>query len=170
MKNSLIPVFIFAACFLIGCTKGGKLKTLDGVTYSVSASLDGSKVAPVTINDTTKATIAGIYDEQANNFTFTLSYRKDTSVVKLDTLTSVQFYKAAPAIGSLPLKVLPVVINISASTKTNLSGSFTRGLSGGNEIPAEEKANLINGSWYIVLISKKFPSGIAGGQIILNKN
>ncbi len=170
MKKILIPAFILAVYALSGCTKGGELQTVDAASYRVGGLLEGSKVAPVTNNDTTKASLSGWYDEQMNDFTFTISYKKDTSIIKLDTLTGIQFYTAAPSIGSVPIRVLAAVTTISAASKTNISGSFTRGLAGGYDIPAEEKVNFINNKWYVVLVSKKFPFGVAGGQLVLTKN
>lgn len=161
---------IIAVVALAACTKGGRLETLTGKTYTVISSLDGSKVSPATSNDTTKASLSGWYDEQTNGFTFKLTYSKDTAVIKLDTLTAVLFFRNTPTGSSTPARTLPVTVVVNAASKTNISGSFNRGLSGNTGIDAADIPALVNNQWYVVLTSRKFPAGIAGGQLMLSEN
>jgi hypothetical protein len=170
MKKYFIPLSIMVIAVLAACTKGGEFETLTAASYAVSSSLDGSKLTPATANDTTKGSLAGWYDEQANGLTFTLTYEKDTSVIKLDTLTAMQFFRNVPTAGSTPAITIPVSAVINAASKTNISGSFNRGLSGYTGIAADDVQSFLNNQWYVVLTSRKFPAGVAGGQVMLSKN
>lgn len=170
MKKYFIAISIIAAAIQTACTKGGTNETLTGASYTVTSVLDGTKPVPATSKDTTKASLTGWYDEQANGFTFTVTYKKDTSVIKLDTLTTLQFFRNAPAAGSSPVRTLPVSAVINAASKTNISGSFNAGLAGYTGIAPEDVPSFVNNQWFIVLTSRKFPAGVAGGQILLSKN
>ncbi|AXY74138.1 hypothetical protein D3H65_09200 [Paraflavitalea soli] len=170
MRKYFISLSILAVAALAACTKGGKLEPLTGATYAVTSLLDGSKLNPATANDTTKASLTGWYDEQTNGFTFTLAYRKDTTVIKLDTLTGVVFFRNTPVAGAIPAKTVPVTVIVNAVSKANISGSFNRGLSGYQGIDTADIQSFINNQWYIVLTSRRFPEGVAGGQVMLSKN
>lgn len=159
-----MTIVVFTAC-----TKGGDYQTLNGAGYTASAVMDGAKLVPATVNDTTKADLAGWYDEEVNGFTFTLTYKKDTSLIKLDTLTAIQFYKNEPTAGNTPVRSLSVSAVINATGKTNITGSFNRGLSGATGIASEDVPAFLDSQWYVVLTSRKFPAGVAGGQVRLFK-
>ncbi len=171
MKKNFLAVCLFAAFILVSCTKGGTLDSLSGNTYTLSSTLGGPKVIPATIKDTSSGSFSGWYDEATNNLSFTLNYVKDTSTVKLDTLTSIQFYQQTPtATGGTVTRSFPLSVAISAPGKANLFGAFTRGFSGYTQLSADEKTSLISSGWYVLLVSSKFPKGIIGGQINATPN
>ncbi|HYO20892.1 MAG TPA: CHRD domain-containing protein [Flavisolibacter sp.] len=168
MKYIFLLSCLVASCVFTACTKGGTLEGVSGGSYAVAASLDGSKLAPATTNDTTKATMTGWYDEEANNLVFTLSYKKDTTVFKKDTLVNIYLFKEKPVTLAAFARKFSFTVNIDATTKpnpTNISGSFNYGLSGNTQLTAEEETSFLAGNWYAVLVSKKFPNGVAAGQI-----
>lgn len=171
MKNTFFALCLFAAYAIVSCTKGGTPVSLSGNTYTVSSSLNGAKVNPATTKDTTSGILTGWYDEETKNLTFTLSYVKDTSTVKADTLNSIQLYKQTPTTaGTVPARSFQITVAIAAAGKTNLSGTLIRGVSGNTQFSSEEETSFISSGWYVLVVSSKFPKGIIGGQINVIKN
>ncbi|WP_207531764.1 hypothetical protein [Desertivirga arenae] len=173
MKRIILSIFLLSACLLLACTKGGDLEGLSQNTYKVTSALDGASLSPAPANDTTKGSFSGWYDEQSNSLAFTVRYNKDTRFVKTDTLVGLNFYKDRSAIGTAATaRTFPfsIIVDATKNPAANVTGSLSFGLSGSNAFIANEKADFINGKWYVVLISKRFPLGIAGGQLLPVKN
>jgi hypothetical protein len=172
MKNRYI-VIIAVAVYMISCTKGGTYEGVSGNAYQVTAAMDGTAVVPATVNDTTKGTFTGWYDEQANELAFTINYKKDTTVFKKDTLVNIYLYKEKPvAAGTVAARSFAFTVNIDATTKpspTNVSSALNFGVAGSRQLTAAEKTALLAGQWYALLVSKKFPNGVMGGLLQVKK-
>lgn len=170
MKNIFFTAAMVVLFIIAGCTKGGVPEGVSGNTYAVSAALDGQKVVPSTINDTTKGSLVGWFDDEANGLSFTLTFKKDTTVFKKDTIVAISLYKDRPAAsGVAATRNFPFLLNIDASSKANISASLTFGLAGNNQFTAEEKSAFLAGKWYLQVISKRFPNGVIGGQLNIVK-
>ena len=158
--------------FVVGCTKGGDQEIVNGSVYTVTSQLNGKRVFPALATDSSSGTISGIYDESMNSLSFSLSYRKDSSVIKLDTLRMIRLFKsAAVAIdtGSASRR-FSLSTNISAASRTNLTGTFNFGLMGNNGFSASEQTEFLTGNYYLILYSSRFPNGLIGGQMAVTKN
>jgi hypothetical protein len=171
--KKIYSVIIVAAAFMISCTKGGSYEGVSGNAYQVMAAMDGTAVVPATVNDTTKGTFTGWYDEEANDLAFTINYKKDTTVFKKDTLVTIYLYKEKPAAaGAVAARSFAFTVNIDATTKptpTNISAALNFGVGGSKQLTAAEKSSFLAGQWYAVLVSKKFPNGVMGGQLQVTK-
>ena len=173
MKTFFLSIFLLSAFLITGCTEGGELEGLTGNAFTVNSTLEAFEISPNPPSDATKGTITGLYDEQANILTFTLTYTKDVSVTKKDQIVGVHFYKVKTEVGTAaPDRSFPVTINIDGTDPkpVNVTGSLNLGLSGSKGFSSLEKTSFVAGDWYVVLLTEKFPKGIAAGKITVIRN
>src|SRR5687767_4322294 len=155
-----ITSFIYIACFLAACTKGGKPTGINGTVYSVSASASSKQLVPA-IDTTSTATFTGLYDADANILTYTVAWSDLWRDTKKDTITSISFYGPATATENGPL------VRTLSFVNTNRSGSINLGLAGNTGITTDEKNAFMAGNWYFTISTKRYGAGIVRGQLTL---
>jgi hypothetical protein len=155
-------IIIYIVCFFAACTKGGEPEGVTGLVYSVNANASSKQLVPA-IDTTSTATLAGLYDANANTLTYTIAWTDLWRDTKKDTITSISFYGPATATenGAL-VRTLPFV-------NTNRSGSINLGLAGNTGITTEEKNAFMTGSWYFTINTKRYGAGIVRGQLLLTE-
>ena len=157
-----ITSFIYIVCLAAACTKGGEPKGINGSVYSVNANAGSKQLVPA-IDTTSTATLAGVYDADANTLTYTIAWTDLWRDTKKDTITSVSFYGPATATENGPLvRTLPFI-------NTNRNGSINLGLAGNTGITTDEKNDFITGSWYFTINTKRYSAGIVRGQLTLTE-
>ncbi|MES2276108.1 MAG: CHRD domain-containing protein [Bacteroidota bacterium] len=164
MKNLLIAFIIICATgSLGGCTKGGDQLSLTGAVYTVSSAADGAQLVPANAVTST-GSLTGIFDEQANVFTFTLSWTNLWTTAAPDAITGIKFYSPAAkgANGTL-------THTISFSNSTSATGTINLGLGGNIGFTASEKNDLYAGTAYFIIMTTKYPNGIIRGQLTATK-
>jgi hypothetical protein len=160
MKFSTL--YILSILALAACTKGGKPETVNGPVYSVSATASSKQLVPA-IDTMSTATFAGMYDEQTNILTYTLTWSDLWRDTKKDTITSISFYGPATATTNGPL------VRTLAFVNTNRNGSVNQGLSGNTGITLDEKNGFMSGNWYFTINTKRYATGIVRGQLTLTE-
>jgi hypothetical protein len=169
MKNILITVcFFLGTYYLISCTKGGNQDGFNGNIYTISATANSKLLIPP-IDTTSTGILSGLYDEQANNFTYTIAWnylwrdsiynattKKNiaTTAAQKDALSYIKFYSSSAITDSGTL------VRSQAVTNTNRNSNLKFCFAGYQGLTAAEKADLYAGKWYIVLATKKYPNGI----------
>lgn len=175
MKNIFIAIcLLLVAFYVISCTKGGDLVADRGNIYSVSAAANSKLLVPP-IDTTSTGALTGIYDENTNIFTYTITWNdlwRDSiynpvtkknvvaTAVQKDVLTTIKFYTTPAAADS------GIVVRSMTLTNANRSSSATYAIAGSKALTPVERADLYAGKWYIVLATQKYPKGIIRGQLI----
>ena len=178
MKNILITVcFFLGAYYLISCTKGGNQDGFNGAIYSISANANSKLLVPP-IDTTANGTLVGVFDEQSNIFTYTITWndlwrdsiysatlKKNvvTTTAQRDVLSTIKFYTSSTVTDSG--KIVRSQLFASTSRSSNISFS----MAGNIALSPIEKADLFANKWYVVLATQKFPKGIIRGQLITVK-
>lgn len=174
MKNILTGVCFFLTAYcLVSCTKGGDQSGFSGNVYTVSATASSKQLIP-SIDTTSTGTLAGLYDEQANILTYTIAWNdlwRDSvydavqkknvvsTAAQKDTLAYIKLYDLASATDT------GVLIRSQSVTNTNRTSSLTLSLASSTAFTLTERADLYSGKMYIVLSTKKYPTGIIRGQL-----
>jgi hypothetical protein len=153
---------IIITFMVIACTKGGKLERISGDQYTITSTAGSKQLVPA-IDTTFTGTFTGLYDEQSNILSFTITWSDLWRTTAKDTITSVNFYGPANATANGPLvRSLPFV-------STNNAASANLGLAGLNGFTLSEKTNFLEGALYFTINTKKYPNGIVRGQLTANK-
>jgi hypothetical protein len=157
----LTTIFI-VSIFALACTKGGKLERISGDQYTITSTAGSKQLVPA-IDTTSTGTFTGLYDEQSNILSFTITWSDLWRTTSKDTITSVNFYGPADATtnGAL-VRSLPFV-------STNNAASANLGLAGLSGFTLSEKTNFLEGALYFTINTKKYPNGIIRGQLTANK-
>lgn len=159
MKRFLMPVLILSVIYsAASCTKGGVPEKLNGAVDSVYAAASSKQLVP-SLDTTSTGTLTGLYDEEANIFTYTVAWTDLWRDTKKDTITALNFYgpAAATANGSL-VRSLPF-------TNTNRNGQVVLGLAGNTGFAPSETAEFLKGAYYFTLNTRRYPNGIIRGQL-----
>lgn len=155
----LTTIFIVSS-IAVACTKGGKLRGVNGVQYSVTSAASSKQLVPM-IDTTSTATLTGLYDKETNILTYTITWTDLWRDTKKDTITSINFYGPAAATENGPLlRTLPYV-NI------NKAGSVNLGLAGNNGFTTVEQAGFLSGAYYFTINTKRYSTGIVRGQLLV---
>jgi len=162
MKRLIAALILIAPVSFIACTKGGTLKTINGDQYRVTSDASSKQMIPA-IDTTSTGTFTGIYDEQTNILTFSITWTDIWRTTSKDTISSINFYGPASATVNGPLVRSLSFIN------TNNPGSANLGLAGLNGLTLNEKKDLLAGNWYFTINTKKYPAGIIRGQLTAAK-
>jgi len=175
MKNIFIAIcLLLVAFYVISCTKGGDLVSDRGNIYSVSAAANSKLLVPP-IDTTSTGALTGIYDENTNILTYTITWNdlwRDSiynpvtkknivaTAAQKDVLTTIKFYTSSAATDS------GIVVRNMTLTNTNRSSSATYCFAGSKALTPAEKADLYASKWYIVLGTQKYPKGIIRGRLV----
>jgi len=161
MKRIITALTLIAALSMIACTKGGTLQRISGDQYTITSTASSKQLVPA-IDTTSTGTFTGLYDEQSDILTFTISWADLWRTAK-DTITSVNFYGPASATANGALvRALPFV-------STNSAASVNLGLAGLNGFTDSEKTDFLAGTYYFTINTKKYPNGIIRGQLAATK-
>jgi hypothetical protein len=153
-----ISIIIIATSMAIACTKGGTLERISGEQYTITSTASSKQLVPA-IDTTSTATFTGLYDEQSNILSFTITWNDLWRTTSKDTITSVNFYGPASATANGALvRSLPFV-------STNNAASAQLGLAGIRGFTMNEKTEFLEGAWYFTINTKKYPNGIIRGQL-----
>ena len=157
MKNIIIVLTVIV---IASCTKGGKLTGVNGDVYTVTAAATSKQLIPA-IDTTSTGSFTGLYDQETNNLTGTIAWNDLWRDTQKDTVTSVGIYgpSSATSNGSL-VRSLPFV-------NTNKASSINIGLSGRTGFTEGEQGDLLAGSYYFTINTKRYPNGIVRGQLTL---
>lgn len=157
MRKSITVLIFTAAISLISCTKGGTLETVKGDQYTIISTATSQQLVPA-IDTSSNGTFTGLYDEQLNILTFTITWT-DLWRTDKDTITMVNFYGPATVGTNGPLvRSLPFV-------STNSESKINLGIAGSKGFTLNEKKTLIAGTCYFTINTKKYPNGIIRGQL-----
>jgi hypothetical protein len=178
MKNILTGVcFILTTYCLVSCTKGGDQGGFSGNVYTISATASCKQLIP-SIDTTSTGTLTGLYDEQANVLTYTITWtdlwrdsvydavqKKNvaSTAAQKDTLSYINLYDLASATDT------GILVRSQSATNANRSSSLALSLASSTGFTPTERADFYAGKWYIVLATKKYPKGIIRGQLIAVK-
>ena len=162
MKRLIAALILIAPVSFIACTKGGTLKTINGDQYGITSNASSKQLVPA-IDTSSKGTFTGIYDEQTNILTFTLTWTDLWGSTSKDTISSINFYGPASATANGPL------VRSLSFVNTNNPGSVNLGLAGLNGLTTNEKKDFLAGNWYFAINTKKYPNGIIRGQLAATK-
>jgi len=162
MKRFIAALILIVPVSFIACTKGGTLKTNNGDQYTITSNASSKQMVPA-IDTTSTGTLTGIYDEQTNIFTFSITWTDLWRTASKDTISSINFYGPANATTNGPLVRSLFFVN------TNNPGSANLGLAGLNGLTLNEKKDLLAGHWYFTINTKKYPAGIIRGQLTAAK-
>src|SRR4026208_2011028 len=102
MKRLIAALILIAPVSFIACTKGGTLKTINGDQYRVTSDASSKQMIPA-IDTTSTGTFTGIYDEQTNILTFSITWTDIWRTTSKDTISSINFYGPASATVNGPL-------------------------------------------------------------------
>ncbi|RXK83661.1 CHRD domain-containing protein [Filimonas effusa] len=167
MKKKL-TIFLTASILLAAvgmetaCTKGGTLTTITGSRYTITAAASAKQLVPA-IDTSSTGSLTGLYDEDANIFTYTLSWNDLWKDSRKDTITSISFYGPANAGANGQLvRTLPFV-------NPNKAGSINLGLSGNNGLKGNEINDFLAGTYYFTVNTKRYGTGIIRGQLSVQK-
>ena len=153
---------IIIASIAVACTKGGKLEGIRGDQYSIASTASSKQLVPA-IDTTSTATFTGLYNEQSNVFTFTVTWNDLWRTTGTDSITSVNIYGPATATANGALvRTLPFV-------STNNAASANLGLAGITGFTISEKNDFLNQAYYFTINTKKYPNGIVRGQLAATK-
>ncbi|OQP57744.1 hypothetical protein A3860_08950 [Niastella vici] len=153
-----MTIILIIFSLAIACTKGGKLRGISGVQYSVIAKASSKQLVPM-IDTTSTATFTGLYDKETNILTYTITWNDLWRDTKKDTITAINFYGPAAATENGPLlRTLPYV-------NTNKAGSVNLGLAGNNGFTTDEQAGFLSGAYYFTINTKRYAAGIVRGQL-----
>jgi hypothetical protein len=162
MKQTHLIISLAILLAAIACTKGGDQESATGTVYTVTATASAKQLVPA-IDTTSTGAITGLYDDQLNDLTVAITWNDLWRDTKKDTITAIAFYgpAAATANGAL-VRSLPF-------TNPNRAGTINLGLSGGTGFSAQEKADFLAGGYYFTINTKRYPSGIIRGQLVLTQ-
>lgn len=162
MKRAF-PILVIAAAYLfVSCTKGGVPDTVSGNRYDVTSNASARQLVPA-IDTSSSGSLKGLYDEDANVFTYTLSWDDLWRDSRRDTIISISFYGGATSSSNgVLIRTLPFV-------NPNRTGSINLGLLGNNGLREKEKADFLAGSYYFTINTKRFSTGIIRGQLAVKK-
>ena len=162
MKHILTALIVITVFSIIGCTKGGTLERITGSQYTITSSASSKNLVPA-IDTTSTGTFNGFYDEQSNILAFTVTWNDLWRTTSKDTITSVNFYgPAGTNMNGMLVRSLPFV-------STSNAASANLGIEGFNGFTAAEKKNLLEGSCYFTINTRKYPNGIIRGQLAATK-
>jgi hypothetical protein len=162
MKRFIAAFILIAPVLFIACTKGGTLKTINGDQYTITSNASSKQMIPA-IDTTSTGTLTGIYDEQTNILTFSITWTDLWRTASKDTISSINFYGPASPTANGPL------VRSLSFVNTNNPGIANLGLAGLNGLTINEKKDFLAGNWYFTINTRKFPNGIIRGQLAATK-
>ncbi|MEA5429288.1 CHRD domain-containing protein [Arcicella lustrica] len=167
LKNILYVFLGIIVLGTFGCTQGGELQSLLWADYKVVGDGSGDQMVP-SLTNTATGKFSANYNIELNSMTYTLRWANlwvNTGIK--DTIVKAGFYSPA-AKGENGTAVRSIYI---PTTKLlNPTDSTTYAIAGTKEAFNEkEEADLLNGKWYYVIHTKKFPNGIVRGQLSASK-
>ena len=146
----------------IACTKGGDQESATGAVYTVTSTASAKQLVPA-IDTTSTGAITGLYDDQLNDLTVTITWTDLWRDTKKDTITAIAFYGPATATANGTLvRSLPF-------TNPNKAGTINLGLAGGTGFSAQEKSDFLAGAYYFTINTKRYPLGIIRGQLAVTQ-
>jgi hypothetical protein len=158
MKIFITALMLLGIASLVACTKGGKPEGVNGALYTVTSAASSRQLVPA-IDTTSTGTFSGLYDEQTNILTYTITWDDLWRTSGKDTITSISFYGPASATSN------GNIVRSLPFTSTNNAGSINLGLSGNTGFTSNEKKDFLSGVYYYTINTKKFPTGIVRGQL-----